>query len=83
MSMSTFSSIIETSVLRTEEKFIAAAIENELRRQGFELEKAQGHAQWLASCLRNELKVIVQEMIMHHAIDEISSLVDEDAVYND
>ena len=81
--MSKFDSIIKASVLRTEEKFIAAAIENELRRQGFEFEKAQGHAQWLASCLRDELRVVVDEMILAHAIDETSNLIDEDAVYQD
>ena len=83
MSKSNFSSIIKASVLRSEVQLVAAALEAELVRQGFERDKAQGHAQWLASCLRDELRVIVDEMILAHAVDEADNLIDEGAVYND
>ena len=78
MSMSTFASIIEDSVLRSEVQLVAAALEDELRRQGFERSKAREHGQWLASCLRDELKVVVSEIILAHAIDETKDLIDEE-----
>ena len=78
-----FSSIIEASVLRSEVQLIGAALEEELRRQGFERETAREHGRWLASCLRDELRVIVQEMLLHNSLDTTSGLIDEDAVYND
>lgn len=78
-----FQSIIAASVLRSEVKFVAAALEDELVRQGFARGRARGHAEWLASCLRDELKVLVDEMLLHNSIDETRDLIDEDAVYGD
>ena len=78
-----FSSIIEASVLRSEVQLIGAALEEELRRQGFERETARKHGEWLASCLRDELRVLVQEMLLHNSLDTTSDLIDEDAVYQD
>lgn len=78
-----FSSVIEASVLRSEVKLIGAALEDELRRQGFERSRAREHGEWLASCLRDELRVIVQEMLLHNSIEETKDLIDEDEVYSE
>lgn len=83
MAKTTFSNIIAASVLCTEVSMIAGALETELRRQGFERARARHHAEWLASCLRDELRVIVDEMLLHNSIEETRDLIDEDAVYSE
>ena len=81
--MTTFDSIIKASVLRSEVQLVASALEEELRRQGFSRDKAREHGAWFASCLRDELRVVVQEMLLHNSLDVTSDLIDENEVYGD